>query len=93
MRANFAELGHLPESLHCYMWREVVCSWNALAARPVGDILRDILCDSCWWQSGQGSNRRAGQVAAFLQGTGYLTGPLTAGALDEQGVLEYLCAH
>ena len=89
-----AELGHLP--VHSYWWREVVCFWNALAARPVGDERRDILYDNCLWQGGQGSSHWSGQVAACLQGVGYLTGSLTiltAVALDEQRVWECLCAH
>ena len=43
----YVELGRLP--LHDYWWREVVRFWNALIAQPVGDVWRQILCDSCLW--------------------------------------------
>ena len=59
--------------------------WNALAVRPLE------IFGVTSFVTAVGSNRWAGQIAAFLQGIEYATGPPTAVALDEHRVLE--CLH
>ena len=66
------------DGLHCTSG-----SFVLLVSSATDVIIKSNFRSNCW----------AGQVAAFLQGIGYLTGPLNVVALDEQRVLECLCAH